>query len=77
MCMLTLTHAHTHTHSPSVVTVSFGTPQVTVSESSGFFTMCVVLNREALQDVDVELESVDGTAVAVDGKFLSCIDRLV
>ena len=31
--------------------------------------MCVITNSESLQDVVVQLESVDGTAVGDNGKF--------
>ena len=46
------------------VTVGFGSPGVSVQESSGQFMMCVVRDVEALQDITVTISSEDGTAIA-------------
>ena len=45
------------------VTVGFGSAGVSVQESSGEFMMCVVRDREALQDITVTISSEDGTAI--------------
>ena len=46
------------------VTVGFGSPGVSVNESSGQFMMCVVRDVEALQDITVTISSEDGTAIS-------------
>ena len=46
------------------VTVGFESPGVPVQESSGQFMMCVVRDREALQDITVTISSEDGTAIS-------------
>ena len=46
------------------VTVGFGSPGESVLESSGQFMMCVVRDREALQDITVTISSEDGTAIS-------------
>ena len=46
------------------VTVGFGSAGVSVQESSGQFMMCVVRDREALQDITVTISSEDGSAIS-------------
>ena len=50
------------------VTVGFGSDGVSVQESSGQFMMCVVRDREALQDITVTISASDVTAIANVGK---------
>ena len=51
------------------VTVGFGSPGVSVQESSGQFMMCVVRDSEALQDITVTISSEDGTAISNVGVY--------
>ena len=46
------------------MTVGFGSAGVSVQESSGQFMMCVVRDREALQNITVTISSEDGTAIS-------------
>jgi hypothetical protein len=46
------------------VTVGFGSDGVSVQESSEEFTMCVVRDREALQDITVTISAEDGNAIS-------------
>lgn len=46
------------------VTVGFGSEGVSVQESSGEFRMCVVRDREALQDITVTISAEDETAIS-------------
>ena len=46
------------------VTVGFGGAGVSVQENSGQFMMCIVRDREALQNITVTISSEDGTAIS-------------
>ena len=46
------------------VTVGFGSAGVSVQENSGQFMMCIVRDREALQNITVTTSSEDGTAIS-------------
>ena len=50
------------------MTVGFGSDGVSVQESSGQFTMCVVRDCVALQDITVTISAVDDTAISDVGK---------
>lgn len=50
------------------VTVGFGSDGVSVPESSGEFTMCVVRDLEALQDITFTIEAQDESAISGVGK---------
>lgn len=51
-----------------MITVGFGSEGVTVVESSGEFRMCVVKNRDAVQDITVTISSSDESAVSNEGE---------
>ena len=52
-----------HINFSLVVTVGFGSDGITVDESTGMFMMCVVKDREALQDITVTIAAQDVTAI--------------
>ena len=54
----------------TVVTVGFGSPGVTVTESQGYFTMCLVKDADTIGDVTVDITDTAGTATAVDGVLI-------
>ena len=51
------------------MTVGFGSDGITVDESTGMFMMCVVKDREALQDITVSIAAQDVTAITDLGEY--------
>ena len=52
----------------TVVTVNFGTPNVTVPESSGTFMLCVDLDKAAAIPVTVDIDVQEGSATEGSGE---------
>ena len=52
-----------------VVSVRFGSPNVTVPEEVGVFMMCVLKDRDTIGRVTVTLSSAPGTATEGIGKW--------
>ncbi len=50
-----------------VVTVVFGSAGVSVPESQGYFTMCVLKDTDTIGDVTMETSNTAGSATAGDG----------
>lgn len=51
-----------------VVTLNFGTPEVSFNESEGIYRMCIVKDGVALQRITVRLTDTSGTAIRNQGK---------
>ena len=49
------------------MTVGFGSDGVSVNESSEQFRVCVVKDRQALQDIMVTIDALDVTAISGSG----------
>ncbi len=54
---------------PVDVTVGFGRPDLTASESQGYFTMCVLKDADTVGTVTVNIDSTDRSATAGQGEF--------
>ncbi len=54
-----------------MVTVGFGSAGVSVPESQGYFTMCVLKDTDTIGDVTMEISNTAGSATASNGNLLS------
>ena len=51
------------------ITVGFGSPNVTVQESTMTFMMCLVVQGETNMDILATITAVDGSAIQGEGKY--------
>ncbi len=56
-----------------MVTVGFGSAGVSVPESQGYFTMCVLKDADAISDVTVEIADTAGSATAGIGVLITLL----
>ncbi len=56
-----------------VVTVGFGSAGVSVPESQGYFTMCVLKDADTIGDVTVEIADTAGSATSGIGALITLL----